>query len=165
MVNLFFVFFVDFFIDVDNIFLLKVVGEFEDVDSVDTFDEEIDCLILVDFKIVEDDVVDVSSIIFIYRFYLKINRFKFRLNVIIRLEELNVVKRKRRKKGLKLCMLIKRKRRRYVVIREYKDGFFDSICEFIFLVRYFFVDSGVDIMDNVDFDLFIYGYRYKGVME
>lgn len=155
----------DSFIDVDNIPLQKVAGESEDVDPADTFDEEIDCLISVDLKTVEDDVVDASPTIPTHRFYSKTNRPKPRSNVTIRLEELNAVKRKRRKKGPKLCMPTKRKRRRHAVTREYNNGPPDSICEFIPPARHLSVDSGVDIMDNADSDLFTYGHRYKGVME
>lgn len=165
MVNSSLVSLADSFIDVDSISLQKVAGESEDVDPADTFDEEIDCLISVDLKTVEDDVVDASPTIPTHRFYSKTNRPKPRSNVTIRLEELNAVKRKRRKKGPKLCMPTKRKRRRHAVTREYNDGPPDSICQFIPPTRHLSVDSGVDIMDNADSDLFTYGHRYKGVME
>lgn len=155
----------DSFIDVDNIPLPKVVVESEDVDAANTFDEEIDCLISVDLKTVEDDVADASSTIPPHRFYSKTNRPKPRSNVTIGLEELNAVKRKRRKKGPKLCMPTKRKRRRHAVTRGYDNTPPDNICEFIPPARHVSVDSGVDMTDNVDSDFFTYGHRYKGVME
>ena len=165
MVTSFLVYLADSFIDVDNIPSPKVVVESEDADPANTFDEEIDCLISVDLKTVEDDVVDASPTIPTHRFYSKTNRPKPRSNVTIGLEELNAVKRKRRKKGPKLCMPTKRKRRRYAVTREYDHGPPDNICEFIPPARHLSVDSGVDITDNADSDLFTYGHRYKGVME
>lgn len=149
----------DSFIDVDNV----VVSE--DVDEAKKFHEEIDCLISVDLQTVEDDVVDATSTIPTHRFYSKTNRPKPRANVTIGLEELNAVKRKRRKKGPKLCMPTKRKRRRHHLTREYEEDPPDNICEFIPPVRHASVDSGVDMSDNVDSDLFTYGRRYKAVMD
>lgn len=143
----------------------KVVVVSEEVDTAKTFHEEIDCLISVDLKTVEDDVVDASTTIPTHRFYSKTNRPKPRANVTIGLEELNAVKRKRRKKGPKLCMPTKRRRRRHTVTREYHEDPPDNICEFIPPARHTSVDSGVDMMDNVNNDLFTYGHRYKGVME
>ncbi|KAL9955786.1 hypothetical protein ACROYT_G037165 [Oculina patagonica] len=149
----------DSFIDVDNV----VVSE--DVDEAKQFHEEIDCLISVDLQTVEDDVVDATPTIPAHRFYSKTNRPKPRANVTIGLEELNASKRKRRKKGPKLCMPTKRKRRRHHLTREYEEDPPDEICEFIPPVRHASVDSGVDLSDNVDSDLFTYGRRYKAVMD
>ena len=156
----------DSFIDVDNVPSPKVVEVSEDVDKMKEFHEEIDCLISVDLQTIEDDVVDATTTIPTHRFYSKTNRPKPRANVTIGLEELNAVKRKRRKKGPKLCMPTKRKRRQHTLTsRDYEDDPPDNICEYIPSVRHASVDSGVDMTDNVDSDLFTYGHKYKTVVD
>lgn len=147
----------DSFIDVDNVPSPKVLLDSEDVGTAKEFHEEIDCLISVDLQTVKDDAVDASTTIPTHRFYSKSNRPKPRANVTIGLAKLNAAKRKRKKKGPKLCMPTKRKRRRHTPP--------DSICEFIPPARHASVDSGVDMTDNVDSDLFTYGHRYKGVVD
>lgn len=126
--------------------------------------EEIDCLISVDLQTVKSNVAEATSTIPTHRFYSKTNRPKPRANVTIGLDELNAVKRKRRKKGPKLCMPTKRKRK-HMLTRGFEEDPPDNICEFIPPVRHASVDSGIDVMDNVDSDLFTYRHKYKAVMD
>lgn len=51
--------------------------------------------------------------------------------------------------------------RRYVVFGEFCEFFLDGVCVFVLLERYVLVDSGVDMMDNVDNGLFCYRDRCK----
>lgn len=87
-------FFVDFFIDFDYFFFLRKI-DFVDVFVFEEFDEEIDCLIFIDIYMVEcERQRSLLNIIFMSRFYFRINRLKFCVNVIIVFEELNVVKKR-----------------------------------------------------------------------
>lgn len=149
----------DSFIDVDNVPSPKVPDPV-DVGAAETFHEEIDCLISVDLHTTENARDNSLTAIPTNRFYSKTNRPKPRANVTIGLEELNAVKKKRRRKGPKLCMPTKR-RRRHALIREFDEGPLDEVCAFIPPERHASVDSGVDMTDNVENDLYTYGDKYK----
>ena len=112
-----------------------------------------------------EDKVDASTTIPTHKFYSKTNRPKPRTNVTIGLDELNVGKRKRRKKGPKLCMPTKRKRTRHNFTSAYEEVPPDSMCKYIPPMRHVSVDSGVDMMDNVDSDLFTYSDKYNAIMD
>ena len=133
----------------------------EEVTAAEKFHEEIDCLISVDLHTAENDRNGLSNTIPTHRFYSKMNRPKPRASVTIGLEVLNAVKKKRRRKGPKLCMPTKR-RRRHALIRGFDEGPLDEVCTFVPPVRHTSVDSGVDMTDNVENDLFTgYGNDYK----
>lgn len=146
----------DSFIDADNVPISK---ESDPVDAKpEQFHDAIDCLISVDLHTDDNDRKD-SNTIPTNRFYSKTNRPKPRASVTIGLEELNAVKRKRRRKGPKLCMPTKR-RRRHALIGEFEIPL-DDVCAFVPPQRHASVDSGVDMADNVENDLFMYGNKYK----
>lgn len=146
--------------DVDNVPSPKV-SDSVDVAAAEKFHEEIDCLISVDLHTAENDKNGLSNTIPTHRFYSKTNRPKPRASVTIGLEVLNAVKKKRRRKGPKLCMPTKR-RRRHALIGDFSEGPLDEVCVFVPPVRHTSVDSGVDMTDNVENDLFTsYGNDYK----
>jgi len=149
----------DSFIDLENVPSPKM-SEPVDVGAAEKFHEEIDCLISVDLHTTENDRDNSSVSIPTNRFYSKTNRPKPRASVTIALEELNVVKKKRRRKGPKLCMPTKR-RKRHAFITEFDKGPLDEVCAFIPPVRHTSVDSGVDMTDNVENDLFTYGDNFQ----
>lgn len=156
----------DTFLDVENDPLPKVLPASDESEAANKFQGEIDCLISVDLCTVERaDGGDTSNAIPAHKFYSKTNRPKPRTSVTIGLDELNVGRRKRRKKGPKLCMPTKRKRTRHTFTSAYEEVPPDSICKYIPPVRHVSVDSGVEITDNVDGDLITYPEKYKTIVD
>lgn len=149
----------DSFIDVDNVPSPKV-SDPGDVGVEEKFDEEIDCLISVDLHTTDNDRSNSSTTIATSRFYSKTNRPKPRASVTIGLKELNAARKRRRRKGPKLCMPTKRRRR-----GEYGEDPLDEVCAFIPPERHTSVDSGVDMGDNVENDLFTYSDKYQTDIE
>ena len=162
----FLLFLTDTFLDVDNDPSPKVLPPSVEGEAAKNFQEEIDCLISVDLHTVDRaDGVDTSAAIPAHKYYSKTNRPKPRTSVTIGLDELNVGRRKRRKKGPKLCMPTKRKRTRHTFTSAYEEVPPDSICKYIPPVRHVSVDSGVDITDNVDGELIAYADKYNTIVD
>lgn len=130
--------------------------------SSEKFDEEIACLITVGIHTVQKDKDHnlSSSVIPTDKFYSRTKRPKPRANVTIALEELNGAKKRRKRKGARLCMPTKR-RTRHCVLGGFDEISMDDVCAFVPPERHASVDSGLDMADNVANDLFSYGKRYK----
>lgn len=150
----------DSFIDADHLPSSRKTDSV-DVPASEEFDEEIDCLISIDIHTAERERQrSLSNTISTSRFYSRTNRPKPRANVTIALEELNAAKKRRRRKGPRLCMPTKR-RRRHAVLGEFCEFPLDGVCAFVPPERHASVDSGVDMTDNVDNGLFCYRDRCK----
>lgn len=130
--------------------------------SSEKFDEEIACLITVGIHTVQQDKDHnlSSSMIPTDKFYSRTKRPKPRANVTIALEEFNGAKKRRKRKGARLCMPTKR-RTRHCALGGFDEISMDDVCAFVPPERHASVGSGLDMADNVDNDLFSYGKRYK----
>lgn len=130
--------------------------------SSEKFDEEIACLITVGIHTVQKDKDHnlSSSMIPTDKFYSRTKRPKPRANVTIALEEFNGAKKRRKRKGARLCMPTKR-RTRHCALGGFDEISMDDVCAFVPPERHASVGSGLDMADNVDNDLFSYGKRYK----
>ena len=144
------------FLDVDNVPSPKV-SDSVDSGAEEKLCEEIDCLISVDLHTTDHERNQSTTTIPTSRFYSSTKRPKPRASVTIGLKELNAAKRKRRRKGPRLCMPTKR-RRKHTFIGHITEGPLDEVCAFVPPERHTSVDSGVDIADN---DLFTYSDKYK----
>lgn len=147
------------FLDVDNVPSPKV-SDSVDSGAEEKLCEEIDCLISVDLHTTDHERNQSTTTIPTSRFYSSSKRPKPRASVTIGLKELNAAKRKRRRKGPRLCMPTKR-RRKHTFIGHITEGPLDEVCAFVPPERHTSMDSGVDIADNADNDLFTYSDKYK----
>ena len=148
------------FLDVDNVPSPKV-SDFLDSGAEEKLCEEIDCLISVDLHTTDREQNQSTTTTSTSRFYSSTKRPKPRASVTIGLKELNAAKRKRRRKGPKLCMPTKR-RRKHSFIGHITEDPLDEVCAFVPPERHTSMDSGVDIADN---DLFAYSDKYKSNFE